>query len=561
MPTNIYAPDSGLGEVAAKVGTLVGAARGTGNMLDSLSATAQDVVKNAVSDAKNLLPERMARLLDRIDGDGNRALAVSSLLDGISNFERRCGFTPSADMLDAVISQAENLADGQSSLVLPHGTTLDSISTNNASATLSHQPNRIAVAITGGLSEAIPFGAYLPSDLSSNESKLAIITSIAGSNFGAYSAGDIIDGTAGGREYTRSERVVDVVVDGLRTGGTFAIKSQIGGAGDTVPLLRNRTSIVVNGFPVGFEQANNSGTANSLISGQFKVGAQDYVINGSVNVTTGAGTLTFAPALAADIDVEAQGFIDFEAKPELAPNIGTIAQSFSLYCAPTRLIMQATPDSRSQSQSELGADRLTIAVQAARTQLANERYISALHKVRKLAKNTSRTYDFNAGEQLLQKTRAQGWRDFGAFVAAVDQDVANQTMEFGLSFMYVGEIGMAQFLCMDKTDFVSSGVAAKPGIWRVGRYKDKFDVYYTPYVVEETDTDIEILCIGRSPQVARNPIVFSDAVSPTLIPLAVNSDLKTGAALFSRQLTEVNPHKQSALGCALITVKNVFALG
>ncbi|WP_219097727.1 hypothetical protein [Pseudomonas sp. UMAB-40] len=561
MPTNTYAPDSGLGEVAAKVGSLVGAARGNGNMLDSLSATAQDVVKNAVADAKNLLPDRMARLLDQIDGDGNRALAVSSLLDGIANFERRCGFTPSADMLDAVISQAENLADGKSSLVLPHGTTLDSISTNNASATLSHQPNRIAVAITGGLSEAIPFGAYLPSDLSSNESKLAIITSIAGSNFGAYSAGDIIDGTAGGREYTRSERVVDVVVDGARTGGTFAIKSQVGGAGTTVPLLRNRTSIVVNGFPVAFEQTNNSGTATSLISGQFKVGAQDYVINGSVNVTTGAGTLTFAPALAADIDVEAQGFIDFEAKPELAPNIGTIAQSYSLYCAPTRLIMQATPDSRSQSQSELGADRLTIAVQAARTQLANERYISALHKVRKLAKNTSRTYDFNAAEQLLQKTRAQGWRDFGAFVAAVDQDVANQTMEFGLSFMYVGEIGMAQFLSMDKTDFVSSGVAAKPGIWRVGRYKDKFDVYYTPYVVEETDTDIEILCIGRSPQVARNPIVFSDAVSPTLIPLAVNSDLKTGAALFSRQLTEVNPHKQSALGCALITVKNVFALG
>jgi hypothetical protein len=561
MPTNTYAPDSGLGEVAAKVGTLVGAARGNGNMLDSLSAGAQDVVKNAVANAGALLPARMARLLDKIDGDANRALAVTSLLDGIASFTRKCGFTPSADMLDAVISQAENLADGQSSQVLPHGTTLDSISTNNASATLSHQPNRIAVAITGGLSEAIPFGAYLPSDLSSNESKLAIITSIAGTTFGAYTAGDIIDGTAGGREYTRSERVIDVVIDVPRTGGTFAFKTGIAGAGATVPLLRNRTSIVVNGFPVAFEQTNNSGTATSLISGQFKVGAQDYVINGSVNVTTGAGTLVFAPALAADIDVDAQGFIDFEAKPELAPNIGTSAQSFSLYCAPTRLIMQATPDSRSQSQSELGADRLTIAVQAARTQLANERYISALNKVRKLAKNTSREYDFNAAAQLLQKTRAQGWRDFGSFVAHVDQEVANQTMEFGLSFMYVGAIGMSQFLSMDSTDFVSSGVAAKPGIWRVGRYKDKYDVYYTPYVVEETDVDIEILCIGRSPQVARNPIVFSDAVSPTLIPLAVNADLKTGAALFSRQLTEVSPHKQSALGCALITIKNVYALG
>lgn len=561
MPINTYAPDSGLGEVEAKVGTLVGAARGNGNMLDSMSGSAQDVVKNAVADAGKLLPARMVRVLDQIDGDANRALAVTALLDGISSFERKHGFTPSADMIDAVISQAENLADGKSTQVLPHGTTLDSISTNNASATLSHQPNRIAVAITGGLSEAIPFGAYLPSDLSSNESKLAIITSIAGSTFGAYAEGDIIDGTAGGREYTRSERVIAVTLDAERDAGTFAFKTGIAGAGNTVPLIRNRTSIIVDGFPVAFEQANNSGTATSLLSGQFKVGATPYVITGSVNVDTGAGTLVFNPALPTGVSVEAQGFIDFERNPALAPNIGTIAQSFSLYCAPTRLIMQATPDSRSSTQSELGADRLTIAVQAARTQLANERYISALNKVYKLAKNTAREYDFNAAEQLLQKTRAQGWRDFGSFVAAVDQDVANQTMEFGLSFMFVGAHGMSQFLSMDSTDFVPSGVDAKPGIWRVGRYKGKYDVYYTPYVVQENGLDIEILCIGRSPQVARNPIVFSDAVSPTLIPLAVNADLKTGAALFSRQLTEVNPHKQSALGCALITVKNVYALG
>lgn len=153
--------------------------------------------------------------------------------------------------------------------------------------------------------------------------------------------------------------------------------------------------------------------------------------------------------------------------------------------------------------------------------------------------------------------------DSGAPIVGADRVVesGNQTMEYGLSFFYVGSIGMSQFLTMDASDFTPSGLQAKPGIWRVGRYKNKYDVYYTPYVVQETDVDIEILCIGRSPQVARNPIVFSDAVSPTLIPLAVNSDLKTGAALFSRQLTEVNPHRPSALGCALITIKNVYALG
>ena len=53
---------------------------------------------------------------------------------------------------------------------------------------------------------------------------------------------------------------------------------------------------------------------------------------------------------------------------------------------------------------------------------------------------------------------------------------------------------------------------------------------------------------------------MSDAVPQTLIPLAIGKDLVSGAALFSRSLTEVNPHLQSAIGCALITVENIYAL-
>jgi hypothetical protein len=558
MPRHIYAPDRGLEETEAKVDALVGAARENGNMLDSTNGAMVSAVKNAVADATNLLPGRMARLLDKIDGDANKGLAVHSLLDGIARYEQRNGFQPDAALIDAVISQAEHLADGASTKVLPDGYTLDSISTNAASTPLSHQPNRIAVAITGGLADAIPFGAYLPSDLNSNESKLAIISAIAGSDFGGYTQGKILDGTGGGLAYTRSERILDVTWGGDRTAATFKATARIGGAGAQVPLLRGRTRVVIDGFTVGVEVEN--GTSSSMLSGQYVSDAGTaYAITGTVNLDTGEGAVGFNPALPASAYVEIQVFIDFERKPDLAPYINTKAQSWSLYCAPSRVLMSVTPDSRSQTQSELGADGLTIAVQAARNQAATERYIAALKKLKRVAKRTNRTYDFDAGGRLINMTRAAVWRDFGSFAAQVDQEVANQTMEFGLSFWFVGDIGMAQFLSMDSTDFVSSGVAAKAGIYRIGKYKGKYDVFYDPYVVEETESDIEILCVGRSAQVARNPVVFSDAVPLTLIPLAVNSDLKSGAALFKRDLTEINPHKQSALGCALLTIKNVIA--
>lgn len=559
MSKNIYAPNSGLQDTEYKVDALVGAVRdGNGNMLDSVNAQSVDVIKNAVAKASELLPARMSKLLDMIDGDKNKALAVSSLLDGVARFEAEHGFTPSADMIDAALSQAENVADGSSTSVLPDGYTLDSVSTSNASATLAHQPNRIAVAITGALSEAIPFGAYLPSDLKSNESRLAIISAIAGSTFGAYKTGDILDGTNGGGVYTRSERMVDVTIASDRTTGTFKVSARTGGLGDAVPLLRNRTAVFIDGFPSGMEQSTDSGTANSLISGQAVIGNGNFVVTGQVNVETGVGTLAFAPALPEGVVVEVQAFIDFEKKPDLIPAINTIARSFKLFCSASRVMMSVTPDSRTATQSELGADGLTIATQAARTQAANERYIMAMRKAKGMAKRTQRVYDFDGPRQLVEKTRSLIWTDFGSFVAKVDQEVANQTMEYGLEMFYVGDLGMSQFLSMSTVDFVPSGIASRPGIYRLGKYKGKYDVYYSPYVVEETEDSFEILAIGRSPQVARNPIVMSDAVPQTLIPLAINKDLVSGAALYSRSLTEVNPHYQSAIGVALIKVTNVY---
>lgn len=558
MARHIYAPGRGLEDTEAKIDALVGAARENGNMLDSTNAAAVSVIKESVADATKHLPARMAALLDKIDGEAARGQAVHSLLDGIARYQHRNGHMPDAALIDAVISQAENIADGASTKVLPDGYTLDSISSNNQSTPLSHQPNRIAVAITGGMAEAMPFGAYLPSDLNSNESKLAIISAVTGSDFGGYTQGMILDGTGGGQAYTRSERILDVAMAGDRLTGTFKVTARIGGQGAQVPILRGRTRVFIDGMPCAIE-VDNSTSTNQLAGQYISDGGTSYSITGNVNVDTGEGNLTFNPALPASAYPEVQAFVDFERKPDLTPHINTKAQSWSLYCAPSRVLMQITPDARSQTQSELGADGLTIAVQAARTQAANERYIASLRKLKRIAKRTHRVYDFDAGAQLVSKTRAAVWRDFGSFAAKVDQEVANQTMEFGLNIWYVGDIGMSQFLSMDSTDFVSSGVSAKAGIWRVGKYKGKYDVYYDPYVVEETDTDIEILCVGRSAQVARNPIVLSDAVPLTLIPLAVGQDLKSGAALYKRDLTEVNPHKQSALGCALITIKNVIA--
>lgn len=557
MP-NIYAPDTTLAEDEQKVSALVKLVRAGGAMLDSASASGVGAIGEALKNPTELLPARMQPLMEAVD-EKHRPQMLASMLDGIRRFEYEHGFSPSADMIDASIAQALSIADG-SAPILPNGATLDSVSSSLQSSPLSHQPNRISVALCGGLAEAMPFGAYLPSDLSSNESKLAIINSVAGSNFGAYKDGDILDGVNSGLSFIGAERNVAAVLNGERTTATFAFKAEAGGGGAAIPLIPTRTYVKIGGFQVAAEINKNDTSASRQIAGQVSISGEVYAISGSVTFASGTGDLKFNPALPEGTAVKMVGFIDYEAKPELTPSIKTKAESFSVYCTEYRVLMQTAPGARSQGQSELGTDFLTVAVNSARRQMANERYYLGLQKIREVAELTGRVFDFDAANQLLEKSRAQRWRDFAAFFGEVDQDVANSTGEYGLSMVFVGAKGAANYRTMGGDAFVSSGVQARPGIYRVGRYDNQYDVYYTPRIVEETDTDIQMLAVGRAAQVARNPLVLSDAVAPTMIPLAIISDLKSGAALYGRNLTETNPHPASAMGCALITVKNVDLL-
>jgi hypothetical protein len=85
-----------------------------------------------------------------------------------------------------------------------------------------------------------------------------------------------------------------------------------------------------------------------------------------------------------------------------------------------------------------------------------------------------------------------------------------------------------------------------------------FEVYYTPHTVNETLTGSQILCVGRATDAARNPIVMGDAVPPTMMPLAVGADLRTGSGFYARTFTELNPHAPSAMGAAIIDITNLI---
>lgn len=555
---HIYNPGSGLEQVEQAFDGMYDASRASGAAMGVLDSAATADVTAEIARTGEGLPERMKALLDQVEDEAAKSRVLRSVLDGVSHYERMHGVRPSADVIDAAISQAQAIANGKAEIGLPGRMTLDSISNTGHHDPISIQPNRIVVAITSAIAEGIPFATYLPTDIGSNEARLGIVSHQAGANFGDYTIGELLDGINCGDVYASSERRVTLTQAGDRLTATGGIFTTTGGS-TTLKLLRGRSLVFINGFPAGAENPNVAASiANSPLSGSVVIGATTYTISGTVTVATGAFALTFSPALPVGAVVEVEGHIDYEAQTALTPDIITQVQNFALFATPWRIKMKQTIDSQTQGQNEIGLDLLSESLMAARNQVAMERHYMSLRKLKALAANNAATYDFDATTQLAQKTRAMIWQDFGARLGVVDQKMAEDTMDHGISHIYVTKNIKAQMESLPREIFEPSGLNARPGIYRIGRLFGRYEIYYTPKGLTEGATTSEMLAIGRSTQVARCPIVLGDAVPPTIIPLAINDDLNRGSAMYARNFTQVNPHQPSSMGAALISVTNLF---
>ena len=544
-------------EVAQFVETLKNEAA-KGGVFDS--AAADDFVSTAINQSGSVkVPEKLKIVLDEAD-DKTAAMVTRAIFDGANTYERMHGAPAPADLLE----QAIHLAYGTSNEA--RRAMLDSAS-SNASDPLSLQPNRAVVAILTTLSEAIPFAHYLPADIQSNEAKLAIMTHQAGKDYGRYTQGALMDGAFSGDTYISSSREhkCEIVLDaGNPTGAITGKLTSIQTDGDTcnpaapeVKLLRGRSLVYVNGL-IAAREVSGTGTGPSVVSGQASIAGTVHQISGTVHPDTGVIALVSTPPMAATNSVVVEGFIDYERAPELTPSIVTAVDTFQLFAKPWRVTTHQTIDSRTQMANELGLDPYSEGVIGIQAQFANERHYEVLRKAKRLAKQNTDTFNFNWSNAGDFKVRADVWRDFGSVLGAASQRMAIATLDHGITHLYVGEKIAAQLSSLQNDIWEPSGIVERPGIFRLGRLFGRYDVYYTPKEVTESADAAEILCVGRATDVTRNPFVLGDAVAPTVIPLAVNADMKTGAAFYARNFTAVNPHQPSAMGCALITVTDLF---
>lgn len=529
------------------------------------SAAANDFIGGAKSQNSANIPDSFQAVLDEVSPD-DAATITRAILDGVTEYELQHGVEAPADIIEHALHLAYGTTD-----VARKKLALDSASNTHAD-NLSLQPNRAVVAILSALAEAIPFAHYLPADIGSNEAKLAILTHQAGGQYGLYAANGIMDGASSGDPYITSSRVhatTNTVVSGVghHDGQLTSVQetrdtcAAVAGGVVAVNLLRGRTQVYVNGQIVARE-VSSAGSGASTVSGSVTIAGTTHQIGGTINTDTGVIALTSTPNLNTAVPVVVEGFIDYERQPALTPTIITSVSTYSLWAKPWRVATQHTIDSQTQMSNELGLDPYSESIIAIQSQFANERHYEVLAKALRLAVGSGNvgTFDFNwagASGQGLQKTRADVLQDLQSVLGAVSQQMAINTLAYGISHLYVGTHMAAMLLSLPSTIWQASGLQTRPGIFRLGRLFGQYDVYYTPKIISDSTSAAQILCVGRAPDVTRNPFVLGDAVPPTVIPLAVGTDLRRGAGFYARNFTEVNPHNPSSLGCALINVTNI----
>lgn len=520
------------------------------------SAAATDFVLTASNQSSSVkVPSALQAVLDEV-GQDDAALITRAIVDGVSAYEDQHGVEAPADIVEQALHLAYATTDQARRKF-----SLDS-ATSNHHDQIALQPNRAVVAILSAMGEAIPFAHYLPADIGSNEAVLAIMTHNAGNTYGRYAEGALMDGSLSGDAYISSSRIhttTPATVDGAVAGKLTTVQTAedtCDQSGTAVKLLRGRSLVYVNGVLAG-KEVDSTGTGNSTVTGSITIAGTTYQIGGTINTDTGVFALTTTPKMPDTVPVTVEGFIDYERDASITPSIITAVNTYKLHAKPWRVLTHQTIDSRTQMANELGLDPYSEGVIAIQAQFANERHYEVLAKARRLAGNNQTTFDFEWSARSADMTRAKIWQDFAFPLGAISQQMAIDTMNHGVTHLYVGKNVAAQFLALPRDLFEPSGISERPGIFRLGRLFGRYEVYYTPKGITETTTSSQILCIGRATDVTRNPFILGDAVPPTVIPLAVNSDMKQGAGFYARNFTAVNPHGPSSLGCAMINVINL----
>lgn len=537
----------------------------TEDFMDSV-VTTNDAINSSIAGSGSIvMPPKLAELYNELD-DGDKTRLTTAILDSITRYEDAHGQEPSPDLIDQAVNTLWQFTHpGQNAVQKITGSRdafLDS-ATNQVPDTGSLQINRAIVSLQNTFATAIPWIMSVPTDIQSGEGKLIIVEHRAHLLNGGYAENENMDGVNSGKRFFRSNRISTAANDaGEHTGQITSIQltsetcQTVANGATAAKLIKGQGVVYIGGVPVA-KEVNKTDTT-STVSGSVVLAGTTYQIGGTINNDTGVYALTSTPALSNGVTVLVEGQIDFNRQPELISEIDLEVVDYTFLANVTRGNVTVGIDSNSQLAREVGLDSMSNLLGTMQLQLGNEDHYTALQYARRIAKSYTATWDMSLWLDTGAQTRGQNVQDITIPLSVLSQDMAVRTNTTGITHLYVGKT-IASWLnnLVLGGRFVPSGIRPRPGIYRLGTLDGQYEVYYSPDQPETTTsgvTSAEVLCIGQSQDVARSGLVTGQSVAPIMLEVGKTKNGDSGVHYFRKDFMRVNPHKQSALAFATLTL-------
>lgn len=388
-------------------------------------------------------------------------------------------------------------------------------------------PTALAAA-TADAATFIPGGA--------NEAEIFRLHRIAGSNFGDYKKGQVIDHHSMGQYSSMNQLwAFKTLPNGTLT--TYAFDSAVDGFG-AVPFLKGHTKLHVDRRQAAAEVSNQSGK----LFGTITLGSVEYTINGTIDYALGKADITSSPALPNATPLHLEFDVNHESNSIYIPTIQQEMTSVTLKPHQSVIASEHTIQAAWMMQREHNVDLRSQNMSNQRNYIAYDKDIRALRKMLFVARSAE---GFDLTVPVGQYFK-EHYETLHQVLLSLSQSMLVGTRVSGMVGAFVGASASAAIKSLGSPHFeMAPNYRQVPRIHYVGKLFGKWKIYEVPNEITlSADVKLstwDILCYARGEQYAEAGLVMGDAIPAIMYDHLVNKDLVGRDTLWELSYCDIHP--------------------
>ncbi|HDI6000750.1 TPA: hypothetical protein POB14_004781, partial [Escherichia coli] len=359
------------------------------------------------------------------------------------------------------------------------------------------------------------------------------VFNVAGSSFGSYAAGDVLDmQSVGVYSQLRRRYVLVASSDGTSKTATFKMEDF---EGQNVPIRKGRTNIYVNRIKSVVD--NGSG---SLLHSFTNAAGEQITVTCSLNYNIGQIALSFSKAPDKGTEIAIETEINIEAAPELIPLINHEMKKYTLFPSQFVIAAEHTVQAACEAQREFGLDLGSLQFRTLKEYLSHEQ---DMLRLRIMIWRTLATDTFDIALPVNQSFDVWATIIRGKF-QTVYRDIIERVKSSGAMGMFAGADAASFFKQLPKDFFQpAEDYIQTPYVHYIGTLFGNVKVYEVPAGICKNLTteniqfsSMDVLCYVRDENPGKAGFVTGDAVPaipfqhPTT-PALVNRTTLWGSAI------------------------------